>query len=100
MPDRPTSAPLRGVSRHASATPDKAAIVLEGRVVTYGQLHDRANRLATALSDLGPSSRAPVAAILPNGAEAAEVATAATMLGARYLPINWHLKAEELGFIL
>ena len=50
-------------------------------------------------SRLGAGPGRPVATVLPNGAEPFEVATAAAMFDAPYLPINWHLKAGELAYI-
>ena len=41
-----------------------------------------------------------MAAVLPNGIEIFEVATAASMLDAPFLPVNWHLRADELAYIL
>ena len=41
-----------------------------------------------------------MATVLPNGIEIFEVATAAAMLNAPYLPVNWHLRADELAYIL
>jgi long-chain acyl-CoA synthetase len=69
-------------------------------VRTYGDLDDRASRLAAVLGALGAGPGHPVATILPNGIEAFEVATAAAMLNAPYLPVNWHLRADELAYIL
>ena len=67
---------------------------------TYGQLEYRSLRLASVLAGLGVGPGRPVAAVLPNGVEIFEVATAASMLDAPYLPVNWHLRADELAFIL
>ncbi len=100
---------LRGVSAHARATPDKVALIAGGRTLTYSELDDRSSRLARVLADMGVPGRplrgreprpTPVATVLPNDLEILETATAASMLGSPYLPINWHLKAEELGFVL
>lgn len=88
------------MSGHAAHTPDKPALVLGGRTVGYGELDARGRRLAQALGARGAGPNRPVATFLPNGIEYFEVATAATMLDAPFLPINWHLKADELGFIL
>jgi long-chain acyl-CoA synthetase len=41
-----------------------------------------------------------VASVLPNGIEPFEVAIAASMAGAPYLPVNSHLKASELAYLL
>jgi len=38
--------------------------------------------------------------MLPNGFEFFEVALAACRAEARFLPVNWHLKAEELAYLL
>ena len=67
---------------------------------TYGQLDERARHLASVLSELGAGPGRPVATVLPNGIEIFEVATAAAMLNAPYLPVNWHLLADELAYIL
>ncbi len=69
-------------------------------MVSYAELDERARRLAGVLRERGAGPELPVATFLPNGVEFFEVAAAATMLGAPFLPINWHLKAEELSFIL
>src|SRR5688500_1492103 len=90
------------MAAHARATPDKTAMVLGDEVRTYGALGDRAARLATVLHDLGVPSdgTGAVAAMLPNGFEFFEVAAAACRVEARFLPVNWHLKSDELAWIL
>jgi long-chain acyl-CoA synthetase len=97
--DEPTTATERGVTAHARREPDRPAMVMGETTFTYGELHDRAQRLASVLEDLGAGPGRPVATVLPNGIEPFEVVTAAAMLGAPYLPINWHLKAGELAYI-
>jgi long-chain acyl-CoA synthetase len=94
-----TISDLRGVTAHARSEPLRPAIVVGESVRTYGELNDRASRLATVLSENGAGPGHPVATVLPNGAEQFEVATAAAMLDAPYLPVNWHLKAGELAYI-
>ena len=69
-------------------------------VRTYGELGRRASRVASLLEARGAGPGRPVASVLPNGIEIFEVATAAAMVNAPYLPINWHLKADELAYIL
>jgi long-chain acyl-CoA synthetase len=69
-------------------------------VRTYGGLDRRASRVASLLEARGAGPGRPVATVLPNGIEIFEVATAAAMVNAPYLPINWHLKADELAYIL
>ncbi len=95
-----TSAPVRGVTGHATAEPDRPAMILGQTVRTYGQLDARARRLASVLETLGAGPGRPLAAVLPNGIEMFEVATAAAMLNAPFLPVNWHLRSDELAYIL
>jgi long-chain acyl-CoA synthetase len=90
----------RGVSAHARHGPGRAAIAFEGTVRTFGDLDDRAARLAAVLAGLGAGPGRPAAAVLPNGIELFEVAIAAAMIGAPFLPVNRHLKDEELTYIL
>ncbi len=69
-------------------------------VRTYGELDRRARQLASVLEGLGAGPGCPVATVLPNGIEVFEVAIAAAMLNAPYLPVNWHLRSDELAYIL
>ncbi len=69
-------------------------------VRSYGQLDGRARRLASVLQARGAGPGRPVASVLPNGIEILEVAAAAAMVDAPFLPVNWHLKSDELAYIL
>ncbi|MCL4446555.1 MAG: AMP-binding protein [Actinobacteria bacterium] len=89
-----------GVSAIAACDPNRIAIVAQGRELTYGELDERARRLGSVLSELGAREDRPVACVLRNGFEPFEVATAASMIKAPYLPVNWHLKANELSYML
>lgn len=95
-----TAGPVRGVTDHASYGPDRPAIIIGEVMRTYGQLEQRALRLASVLARRGAGPGRPVAAVLPNGIEIFEVATAASMLDAPFLPVNWHLRSHELSYIL
>ncbi len=97
--DTTTDIGPRGVTEHARARPRHPAIVVGDTVLTYGDLQDRASRLAVVLRERGAGPGRPVATVLPNGAEQFEVATAAAMADAPYLPVNRHLKAAELAYI-
>jgi len=95
-----TAGPVRGVTDHAAKGPDRPAIIFGDTTRTYGQLEERSLHLASLLARRGAGPGHPVAAVLPNGVEFFEVATAASMVDAPFLPVNWHLRADELAFIL
>jgi len=90
------------MAARARLTPDKPAMVLGDEVRTYGEVATRSARLARVLHDLGVPSdgTGAVAAMVPNGFEFFEVAAAACRVEARFLPVNWHLKSDELAWIL
>ncbi len=90
----------RGVSAHALRRSDHPALVFGDTVRSYGELEDRARRLAGWLLDSAADATHPVAVVVPNGVEPFEVAVAADMAKVPYLPVNWHLKAAEIGYLL
>jgi len=89
-----------GISEHARRTPDKPALILDDDVRTFAQLDERTTRLAHALEarGIGPDDR--VAVMLPNCIEFFEVWAAAGKLAAPVVLVNWHLKRDELTYIL
>jgi long-chain acyl-CoA synthetase len=90
----------RGITAWAHAEPDRAAFILDDQVTTFGVLDDRTKRLAGAFAARGVTPGDRVAVMLPNGVEFFESWAAATRLGAAIVPVNWHLKAEELTYLL
>ena len=92
--------PRLGISAHARATPDRPTFVLGEQVRTYADFDDRTTRLARAFARRGVGSGDRVAVMLPNGIEFFEAWAAATKLDAPVVLVNWHLKADELGYIL
>jgi long-chain acyl-CoA synthetase len=90
------------MAQHAASTPEKAAMVVGDDVCTYGALAERACGLAGAMRSLGLSGDGSgvVAAMVPNGLEFFEIASASCRAEARFLPVNWHLKTDELAWIL
>jgi long-chain acyl-CoA synthetase len=75
-------------------------IVSGERSISYSELHLRIARAATGLKSLGVRGGAPVAMMLRNDFAFFEVSSAAATLGSPVVPINWHLKAEEVAYIL
>src|SRR5207302_9920794 len=79
---------------------DKPALILGGRVDSFAQLDERSDRLAAVLEKHGARRGAPVAVVLPNGIEFFETSMAAAKVDAPFLPVNWHLKADEIAYIV
>ena len=92
--------PALGVTLVAAADPAKPALIAGDAVRTFGELETRGRRLARALRRRGVSAGDRVAVMLPNSIEFFEVAHAATLLRALLVPINWHLKAAEVTWLL
>ncbi len=68
--------------------------------LTFNQLHERADRLASSLSGLGVRKGAHVAVMLPNVPETLIVWSAIARLGAVMVPVNTGYTATELSFVL
>jgi len=92
--------PRLGISAHAEATPDRPALIAGDTVRTYAEFDARTTRLAHALARRGVHAGARVAIMLPNGIEFFETWAAATKLDAPVVLVNWHLRADELAYIL
>ena len=85
----------------AAQTPDRAAAIEpDGTVVSYAELAARADRLGRGLQALGLGPGSTVAGMLPNGADALALFFAALQTGLYVVPVNWHLTAAEVAYIL
>jgi long-chain acyl-CoA synthetase len=74
-------------------------IISGERRVSYPEIHARIASAATGFRTLGLRDGAPVAAMLRNDFALFEVSGGAAALGSPVVPINWHLKSEEVGYI-
>src|SRR5436190_1648218 len=90
------------IREHAEATPDKPAVILHpsGTVVTFGDLEARANRLAHFFRRHGLKEGDAVAILMENNAHFHTVMWAARRCGLYYVPINTHLTAAEVAYIV
>jgi long-chain acyl-CoA synthetase len=87
----------------AERHPDLPAILTAGGPGgdrTYEALNADANRLARSLRGHGLHPGDGVAAMVSNRAEYAVTYAAALRAGLRFTPVNWHLTAEEAGYIV
>jgi len=85
------------ISRRARRTPDRVAIVHEGRASTYLGLHERVSGLAGALRGLGVRRGDRIAYLGPNHQAYLETLFAAGTLGAVFVPLNMRLAGPELA---
>ncbi|NUU22355.1 MAG: long-chain fatty acid--CoA ligase [Streptomycetaceae bacterium] len=85
---------------HAAQRPEAAAIVADDRRTTFRELHDRVNRLASGLAELGVGRGDVVALLLYNRPEFLEAVYAANRIGAVFLPLNYRLSEDEWQYIL
>lgn len=84
----------------AAIVPDREALIFEEQRLTFEQLGDRVNRLANALSELGVEAGDRIATMQVNTSAMVETCFAAAKLDAVYLPLNFRVKNDELGFML
>ena len=90
-----------GFWKFAAANPAQLALVdPEGREWSRGELLAECNRIAHGLRELGLEKGDTVAAMLPNCAEFVALNLAVTQIGMYLVPINWHLAAPEVAYIL
>jgi long-chain acyl-CoA synthetase len=85
----------------AQAEPSRLAVIdAQGNTTTYGELLASANRLAHGLRSLGLTPGDTVAILLPNEPLFLAVSFATAQVGLHVCPINWHLTAPEIAYIL
>ncbi|MDT5311306.1 MAG: long-chain acyl-CoA synthetase [Mycobacterium sp.] len=86
----------------AVATPDKPAVIMHpsGTVVTFGELEARANQLAHLFRAAGLVEGDAVAIMMENSEHMHAVMWAARRAGLYYVPINTHLTAAEVAYII
>lgn len=85
------------LSRNAGKFPGKLAIFDDyGHALTYGELNERVNRLASFLVKSGLKKGDRIGVLVHNCAQFVELYFAAAKTGGVFCPYNNHLKAVEL----
>jgi len=80
--------------------PEKTAIVVEDRKVTYRQLNLMVNELANGLLKFGIRKGTKAAILLQNCLEWVEIYYALSKIGAVLVPINYRLVEDDLLYII
>lgn len=99
---RMPEAVVRGMSLAlwAELLPRVVAVRTADRARTYGELNARANQLTRALRARGIRAGDGVALLCSNRCEFAEAYAATRRAGLRLTPVNWHLTAEEVAYVV
>ncbi|RFU87377.1 non-ribosomal peptide synthetase [Streptomyces triticagri] len=97
---RPAERVTALVAEWATGTPDAPAVRCGDDLLTYGQLHERATRLADALRTAGAGPERIVAIALDRSTDLVVAALAVLHSGAAYLPLDPDYPAERIGYML
>ena len=90
----------RNFARYAAEDPDRPAVVDADGGFTYAELLSAANRLSNGIVAAGVRRGETVAVLLPNGRHIVLAERAVTQLPLYFTPVNWHLTAGEVAYIL
>lgn len=88
------------IAYHAERQPDISAVVTQYGERTFAELNANANRLVRRLRAAGIGDGDSVAIVCKNRPEFIETLIASSRSGLRFTPINFHLKGEEIGYIV
>ncbi|MFF3544730.1 amino acid adenylation domain-containing protein [Streptomyces platensis] len=84
----------------AAAAPTAPAIVADGSTMDYAELTRRTDTVAAALADRGVRDGAPVAVLMPPGAELVVAVIGILRAGGSYVTLDADQPAERLSFAL
>ncbi|MFG2784361.1 class I adenylate-forming enzyme family protein [Streptomyces prunicolor] len=88
------------VARRADLTPDRPVLLQDDRALSFGELRDRAERVAAGLYAMGVRPGTVVAWQLPTRIETALLSFALARLGAVQTPVIPFYRDREVGFAL
>jgi fatty-acyl-CoA synthase len=88
------------IAFHARRTPARCALTYRGEEISYAVLDHRIRRVAGFLASRGIRADDVVAVLMKNSAAFLELVFAASHIGAVFLPINYRLSADEVGYIV
>jgi len=84
---------------HAQATPERIAVIAGGTSITYGELEERANRIAGHLRSRGAGPEKLVALCLERSADLVASMLAIAKTGAAYVPLDPAYPAARIANI-
>ena len=80
--------------------PGRTALARDGRLLTFRELHARAEGIAATLTSQGFGVGDRFALLLPNGPDYIELIYACSMLGVIAVPLNTRLSTKEIDGVL
>ncbi|MEC0210153.1 amino acid adenylation domain-containing protein [Paenibacillus ehimensis] len=84
----------------AERSKDRVAVVFEGAQLTYGELNERANRMARVLRAHGVTADQPVAMLVERSLEMIVGMLAVLKAGGAYVPIDPRYPEDRIRFVL
>ena len=88
------------VAFHARRTPNRCALKYRGEDISYATFDERIRRVAGWLVGQGIGADDVVAVLMKNSAAFLELVFATSHIGAVFLPINYRLSRDEVGYIV
>ena len=100
LTETPRRRPTVALESVAAEDPTRGAIWSDAGDRTFGELNAQANRFARVTRARGLTAGDSVALVCVNRPEFVEVLYGSLRAGLRLTPINWHLSAQEIAYIL
>jgi long-chain acyl-CoA synthetase len=91
---------IHSLGRAVRFYPGRAALVRDGRSLTFRELHTRVEGIAATLTSHGFGVGDRLALLLPNGPDYIELVYACSMLGVIAVPLNTRLSTKEIDRVL
>src|ERR1700676_5598007 len=88
------------IAFHARRTPDRCALKYRGEDISYAAFDARIGKVGGWLASRGIGRGDVVAVLMKNSAAFLELVFANSHIGAVFLPINYRLSADEVGYIV
>ena len=88
------------IAFHARRTPDRCALKYRGEDITFAEFDRRIRRVGGWLAARGIGTGDVVAVLMKNSTAFLELVFATSHIGAVFLPINYRLSADEVGYIV
>ena len=88
------------IAFHARRTPDRCALKYRGEEISYADFDGRVRRVGGWLASQGIDAGDVVAVVMKNSTAFLELVFATSHIGAVFLPINYRLSADEVGYIV